>query len=294
MDRLGGKAQSALLNLTVKQRSDWATLVSELNAYFHVEFEMRTAEEELLTRKQGPKESVRDFINQLMFLARKAFGQDLERREAAVLKRIELGLSSASLRRTFDDLIMLPGVTLSVINAELVKRESLNEPGRYHQFVAQEREAENSKKPQNNKAAKESELVVQGNGGQEGQVNLAPAKSVGRGVSRGGASVRGRGRGRGAGGRGEAGGTSAAVSGDQGCWNCGSLEHWRTDCPTATAEEIATWKLQNLQRSRRGRPYGRGARQRGGGRGRPPASKGPAEKQPQEENSPEDNNESGN
>ena len=295
MDRLGGKAQSALLNLTVKQRSDWATLVSELNAYFHVEFEMRTAEEELLTRKQGPKESVRDFINQLMFLARKAFGQDIERREAAVLKRIELGLSSASLRRTFDDLIMLPGVTLSVINAELVKRESRDEPGRYHQFVAQEREAENSRKPQNGKAAKDPELAMSSNGGQEGQVNLAPAKPVGRGALRGGASVRGRGRGRGAGGRGEAGGTSAAVNGDQACWNCGSMEHWRTDCPTATEEEIASWKLQSgVQRSRRGRPYRRGTRQRGGGRGKPPTSKGPANQQPQEENSPDDNHESGN
>jgi hypothetical protein len=51
--------------------------MSALNGYFHVEFEMRTAEEELLVRKQGNMESVRDFIAQLMYLARKAYGQDI-------------------------------------------------------------------------------------------------------------------------------------------------------------------------------------------------------------------------
>jgi hypothetical protein len=121
IDRLSGKAQSALLNLTVAQWRYWPTLGSALNSYFHVEFEMRTAEEELLTRKQGSKESVRDFLNQLMFLARKAYGEDLEKREAAVFKHIELGLASASLRRTFDDLILLLGVTLSMINGELAR-----------------------------------------------------------------------------------------------------------------------------------------------------------------------------
>jgi hypothetical protein len=67
--------------------------MSALNAYFHVEFEMRAAEEELLIRKQGNKESVRDFITPLMYLPRKAYGQDIEKRESAVLKRLELGFS---------------------------------------------------------------------------------------------------------------------------------------------------------------------------------------------------------
>jgi hypothetical protein len=194
---------------------------------------------------------------------------------------------------------MLPGVTLSVINAELVKRESRDEAGHYHQFVVQERELENSKKPHHataGKAAKETtqELAVQGSGGQEGQVNLAPAKSAGRGAPCGKASVRGRGRGRGARGRAEAGGKSAAVGGDQGCWNCGSLEHCWTDCPTATAEEIVTWNLQNLQRSRRARPAGCGTHQRGGGCGKAAAAKAPAEEQPPEEDAPPEDNESGN
>ncbi len=36
IDQLTGKAQSALLNLTVEERNDWATLVSALNSYFHM------------------------------------------------------------------------------------------------------------------------------------------------------------------------------------------------------------------------------------------------------------------
>ena len=72
MDWLSGKAQGALLNLPIDDRNDWKILLATLNAHFHVEFEMRSAEEELATRKQGSKESVRDFIAQLMALVRKA------------------------------------------------------------------------------------------------------------------------------------------------------------------------------------------------------------------------------
>ncbi len=50
-------------------RLDWATLVSTLNGHFHMEFEMRAAEDESLTQKQGDKELVRDFIAQLTSLA---------------------------------------------------------------------------------------------------------------------------------------------------------------------------------------------------------------------------------
>ncbi len=124
IDRLTGKAQAALLNLTPDQRGDWATLVSALNSHFHVEYEMRAAEEELLTRKQGAKESVLDFISQLRFLARKAYGQDLERREAAVFKRHELSLGTPSLWRTYHDMIGQPGVMLSALTSKLVRRES--------------------------------------------------------------------------------------------------------------------------------------------------------------------------
>ncbi len=87
-----------------------------------------------MTHKQGSKESVRNFINQLMFLARKAFGQDLPRREAAVLKRLDLGLVTLLLRRTFDDL-MSPRVTLMMITSELMRRESQDELSRYQQYI---------------------------------------------------------------------------------------------------------------------------------------------------------------
>jgi len=266
IDRLAGKAQSALLNLTVAQRKDWPTLVSALNSYFHVEFEMRAAEEELLTRKQGNKESVRDFLNQLMFLARKAYGQDLEKREAAVLKRIELGLASASLRRTFDDLILIPGVTLSVINAELVKRESRDEPGKYQQFVVQEQAAESARKPNNPPAAtlaKEiaSELVGQ-QGGAEGQVNLAPAVTPAEsGTGRDQTAAAGRGQGRASGAA--EGKPVGKPSGEPACWNCGEKGDFRSSCPQATEEDLKEWKAL-----RRGNKTGsRGSRRRRGGKG---------------------------
>ena len=55
-----------------------------LNAQFYVEHEMRVAYEELLTRKQGSKESVKDFIAALQLLARKAYGSDTIKRDAAI------------------------------------------------------------------------------------------------------------------------------------------------------------------------------------------------------------------
>ncbi len=147
VDRLTRKAQAALLNLTTEQRGDWAALMSSLNSYFHVEFEICTVEEELLVRKQGNKESVRDFIAQLMYLAQKAYGQDLVKRKADILKRLEFGLISASLRRTFDDLMLEPGVNLSIMQAALVHRETRDDPGKYWTFITQESEKENAKKP---------------------------------------------------------------------------------------------------------------------------------------------------
>ncbi len=148
VDRLTGKAQGALLNMTLEQRSDWPTLVATLNAHFHVEFEARAAKEELITRKQGNKESVRDFISNLQALARRAFGKDLAKREAAVLKRFELGFNTASLRRTYDDVMLHPGATLTIVTSELVRREGRDDPSRYQANIVQEKEQDNAKKPQ--------------------------------------------------------------------------------------------------------------------------------------------------
>ena len=65
-----------------------------------------------------------------------------------MLKRQELGLNSASLGRTYDDLMLVSGVTLPLLQTELVRRESHDDLERYQAFMAQERGAENVKKPQ--------------------------------------------------------------------------------------------------------------------------------------------------
>jgi len=283
MDRLAGKAHAALLNLTPDQRGDWVTLVSALNSHFHVEYEMRAAEEELLTRKQSAKESVRDFISQLRFLARKAYGQDLEKREAAVVKRLELGLGTPSLRRTYDDMIGQPEVTLSVLTAELVRRESRDDPGRYSQFVAQEREVENNKKPNNPSTANQVREIVQEvllaqNGGEEGGatggINTTLAgKPQGASAPRGGSAARGRGRGRG--GRGRSAGRGAVRSGGDPevvCWNCDQVGHYRTSCPRASAEEKEEWQEQaNQARKTRAQRQMSGRGGRGSGPAKEPA-----------------------
>ena len=266
IDRLAGKAQAALLNLTSDQRGNWAELVSALNSHFHVEFEMRSAEEELLSRKQGPKESVREFIAQLRFLARKAYGQDLEKREAAMIKRLELGLASASLRRTFDDMYGQPGITFAVLTGELIRRESRDEPARYQQFITQEKVDENAKKPNNPSIAAQAKQIVkevllaqQGAvaEGQQAKGNAGAAASQKRGASRnGGARGRGRGRGQRRGGAtraepGKGGGSDKIV-----CWNCDQQGHYRTDCPTATPDQKKEWQkaAENAKRVRAQRP----------------------------------------
>jgi len=273
IDRLAGKAQAALLNLTRDQRGNWAELVSALNSHFHVEFEMRAAEEELLSRKQGPKESVREFISQLRFLARKAYGQDLERREAAVIKRLELGLASASLRRTFDDMYGQPGVTFAVLTGELIRRESRDEPARYQQFVTKEREEENSKKPNNPSVVAQAKQIVkevllaQQGGNAEGQTTKGTAgasKPQQKGASRGWGAPHGRGRGRGSGrGRGAT-NEPRKVGGNEpvACWNCEQLGHYRSDCPTATAEQKQEWAkaAESAKRARTSKPANEQAR----------------------------------
>jgi hypothetical protein len=148
---------------------------------------------------------VREFIAQLRFLAREAYGQDLEKRESAVIKRLELGLASASLRRTFDDMYGQPGVTFAVLTGELIMRESWDKPARYQQFITQERVDENAKKPSNpsmgaqaKQIMKEVLLAHQGASadGQTAKNNAGATGSQKKGASRGG---RWRGRGHGCG-----------------------------------------------------------------------------------------------
>ena len=277
-DRLAGKAQSALMNLTERQRGDWAELVAALNSYFHVEVEMRTAEEELLVRKQNPKESVREFIAHLMFLARKAYGADQDRREATVIKRLELGLASATLRHAFDDMMLQPGMTLSILQRELVRKESREDPARYQTFVAQEKEVENKKKPQNAPVATVVAEVLQqtASGGETAEVNVTQGKARGRGAPKGvGGGNPGGGRGRGS--NGAPGARPGRGHGrgrwrDDSCWHCGVPGHIRTRCRSATPEQIQEWEKISQER-REEREKSKGSAEGQGAKGAAPNPK---------------------
>ena len=239
VDRLSGKAQGALLNLPIEDRSNWKILLATLNAHFHVEFEMRSAEEELATRKQGSKESVRDFIAQLMALARKAYGNDNRRREAAVLKRLEHGLNSASLRRTYDEVMLYPESDLAILTQELVRRESRDDPAHYKANIVQEKEEANAKKPNHPSTETVVRQVLAVQGEQEkksdsGKGAEAAAATTGR--RRGGPRDR-RPKRRDTGGL-------ANVE----CWHCGIKGHVRTSCRKATAEQIAEWQSASSRR----------------------------------------------
>ena len=239
VDRLSGKAQGALLNLPIEDRNNWKILLATLNAHFHVEFEMRSAEEELATRKQGSKESVRDFIAQLMALARKAYGNDNRRREAAVLKRLEHGLNSASLRRTYDEVMLYPESDLAILTQELVRRESRDDPAHYKANIVQEKEEANAKKPNHPSTETVVRQVLAVQGEQEkksdsGKGAEAAAATTSR--RRGGPRDR-RSKRRDTGGL-------ANVE----CWHCGIKGHVRTSCRKATAEQIAEWQSASSRR----------------------------------------------
>jgi hypothetical protein len=51
-------------------------------------------------------------------------------------------------------------MTLSILQAALVQRETRDDPGKYQIFVAQERESDNAKKPQQPSAANIAKEVV--------------------------------------------------------------------------------------------------------------------------------------
>ena len=251
VDRLSGKAQGALLNLTFQQRNDWGELVSTLNAHFHVDHEQRVAEEELLNRKQGGKESVRDFIAALQLLARKAYHRDQERREAAIKKRLELGLNSASLRRTYDEVTLYPGVSLAVLIQELVRRESRDDPAQYSANVVQEKGNGNAKKPQSTSAealAKQM-LAVQAAVGQGNNGSQGTGGATGGGKTKGDNSKAGdsasQKSGGGTGGRPVNGPPRSRkrrpFPATWECWKCGKQGHSRMKCPEATEAEKVEW-----------------------------------------------------
>ena len=219
--------------MTLEQRSDWPTLIATLNAHYHVEFEARAAEEELITRKQGNKESVRDFISNLQALARRAFGKDLAKREAAVLKRLKLGLNTPSLRRTYDDVMLHPGATLTIVTSELVRRERQDDPSRCQAKIIQEKVQDIAKKPQHTSvedpvhkvlAAQAATKDKKPTGDDAAKSNPTSRRARGGGTKTG--SVESR--------------KEAKDYSTLQCWNCEKTGHPRTRCPAAS-EDKAKW-----------------------------------------------------
>ena len=269
VDRLAGKAQGALLNLTIQQRNDWMHLIATLNAHFHIEHEMRVAEEEMLTRKQGSKESVKDFIAALQLLARKAYGSDINKRDAAIMKRLEMGLYSSSLRRTYDEVTMYPDVGLAVLIQELVRRESRDDPAKHQAYIVREKEEASATKPQQpstRQIVKEVLAVQQAAAGAKSTGGSGASKPASWGTipSTGAKSLRG-GTHKG-GGSGRPGATNddtriihqpetvPVKKPDVDCWHCKVTGHPRYLCPQATTEQRQEW-LQ-LSRALNRRPRG--------------------------------------
>jgi len=90
-DRLQGKAHSLLVNLEDEQLDSWDCLVSAMNAQFNVTQDSAAARQDLMTRKQGKGETVADFINGLQLLARRAYANNLPKRQEVIMDRLRDG-----------------------------------------------------------------------------------------------------------------------------------------------------------------------------------------------------------
>jgi hypothetical protein len=169
-------------------------------------------------------------------------------------------------------MILQPGMNLSILQRELVRKERREDPRKYQTFVAQEKEVENKKKPQNPPVATVVAEVLQqtASGGETAGVNLAQGKARGRGAPKGvGGGNTGGGRGRG---NNE---TSEARSGrgygrgrgwrDDSCWHCGVPGHIRTRCRNATPEhqeweKISKERQEERKKNNKGSAEGQGAK----------------------------------
>ncbi len=131
-DRLTGKAQSLLVNLEDHELDSWDTLVAALNAQFNVTQVAALARQTLMTRTQGKKETVADYINDLQLLARRAYADDMAKRQEVVMDRLRDGLATPSLRQCFDACEEEEGeIPFMVLQSRLIHRESRDEPERY-------------------------------------------------------------------------------------------------------------------------------------------------------------------
>ena len=173
-----------------------------------------------------------------MSLARKAYGKDNHRREAAVLKRLEHGLNSASLRRTYDEVMMYPESDLAILTQELVRRESRDDPTNYKANVVRAKEEANAKKPNH----PSTETVVR----QVLAVQSEQDKKTDSGKgSEAAAATTNRRRGEPRDRRSRIRSGLASLE----CWHCGKKGHVRTSCNAATPEQIAEWQAASSRRA---------------------------------------------
>ena len=270
-DRLQGKAHSLLVNLEDEQLDSWDCLVSAMNAQFNVTQDSAAARQDLMTRKQGKGETVADFINGLQLLARRAYANNLPKRQEVIMDRLRDGLATPSLRHVFDaceeEAVPLPFLELQ---HRLIHRESRDEPERYrsqllNQGTPKDPKPKPSGKPQ---ASGDTVLLCEALKGMQlvqrpavtsnsPGVPVKPKHELGcwecgdrNHIQRDCPIVKQRGG-----------------DGD-GCWECGDDNHRRRDCPRVPPEErarlnerFAAWQQEFKSR---GSAPGRG---RGGGRG---------------------------
>jgi hypothetical protein len=134
-DRLQGRAQSLLVNLDEEDLDSWDRLVAAMNAQFHVTQDGAAAREQLMSRRQGSKEPVADFINDLQLLARRAYANDTAKRKEVIMDRLRDGLATPSLRQCFDACEEDGDMPFLALQNRLIHRESRDEPGKYRAAV---------------------------------------------------------------------------------------------------------------------------------------------------------------
>ena len=213
-DRLQGKAQSLLVNLDEEDLNSWDRLVAAMNAQFHVAQDGAAAREELMNRRQGRRETVADFINDLQLLGRRAYADNTSKRKEVIMDRLRDGLSTPSLRQCFDACEEYEDMPFLAIQNHLIHRESRDEPEKYRASVASSlchpggHDQPNDSEPREEGTDTVLLLVETLKGLQLSQRPLAEPATDPRFPPR------------------------TEYFGQAGvCWQCGSQHHMRRDCP---------------------------------------------------------------
>ena len=225
---------------------------------------------DLMTRKQGKGETVADFINGLQLLARRAYANNLPKRQEVIMDRLRDGLATPSLRHVFDA-CEEEAVPLSFLELQhrLIHRESRDEPGRYRSQLLNQGTPKDPKPSGKPQASGDTVLLCEALKGMQlvqrpavtsnsPGVPVKPKHELGcwecgdqSHIRRDCPIVKPRG------------------AYGNGCWECGDDNHRRRDCPRVPPEErarlnerFAAWQQELKSRGsapRRGRGGGRGA-----------------------------------